>query len=113
MEVDTSAYAIPWRDHVTKWLAVTPKGFLFHFKAFNLFTARNIAPGAIPAFVRKQLSSGQQTKKSVTLNELTVEQQYVILLCWTVLHALICCLLLSNGQARDLERIQWGVEFGV
>ena len=55
VEVDSSNYAIPPPSRVSSWLAVTPAGFLFHFKVFGLFTSLSIKVDALPGPLRDQV----------------------------------------------------------
>jgi len=52
VEVDSSCYAIPSATTTAKWVRRTPPGFLFHFKAFGLFTSRSAPLNTLPGFVR-------------------------------------------------------------
>ena len=55
VEVDSSNYAVPPPSRVASWLAVTPPGFLFHFKVFGLFTSLAVRADALPGPLRPQL----------------------------------------------------------
>ena len=60
VEVDTSNYAIPTIDQITKWVNTVPQGFKFHFKAFGLFTNRSIAFNALPREIKDKLMYGHE-----------------------------------------------------
>ena len=53
VEIDTSTYAIPRPHQVREWMAVVPKGFLFHIKVFGLFPARSVNPASLPGTLRR------------------------------------------------------------
>ena len=53
--MDASCYAIPSPDTVAKWVASTPPGFAFHFKAFGLFCARACPANALPRAAKEVL----------------------------------------------------------
>jgi uncharacterized protein YecE (DUF72 family) len=48
VEVDASTYAIPRLDAIGRWLHATPPGFVFHVKAFGLFTNLACPFAALP-----------------------------------------------------------------
>ena len=48
VEVDSSTYAIPRLDAVDRWIKATPSTFIFHVKAFGLFTNLNCLFNAVP-----------------------------------------------------------------
>ena len=54
VECDSSNYAIPPPSRVQSWCDATPAGFLFHFKAFGLFTSLSVRPDALPGPLRSE-----------------------------------------------------------
>jgi len=54
VEIDTSTYAIPRRDAVDRWVKATPAGFLFHVKAFGIFTNLSCPLATVPNVQRYQ-----------------------------------------------------------
>lgn len=80
MEVDTSAYAIPRLDTVRQWLAQTPTGFLFHFKALGLLCGNQTQTAQVPGVVREHVDwDRMKLRRLVNLRDLTPE---AIDACW-------------------------------
>jgi uncharacterized protein YecE (DUF72 family) len=57
VEVDSSTYAIPSPDAVTRWVQNTPEGFTFLVKAFGGFCASSVAKASLPRDVRELLET--------------------------------------------------------
>ena len=57
VEVDSSTYAIPSPDVVTRWVQNTPEGFTFLVKAFGGFCASSVAKASLPRDVRELLET--------------------------------------------------------
>ncbi len=79
-QVDSSCYAIPRPEATRRWVAQTPPGFTFHFKAFGMLATRAGPANALPREVRPQpLQQGH-----VTLEQLPAgcEEQL-----WSLFHA--------------------------
>ncbi len=55
VEVDSTFYALPRLEVVRKWAERTPKGFLFHVKAFSAFTGHGLEANALPKDLRALL----------------------------------------------------------
>ena len=55
VEVDSTYYALPSRRNSELWVERTPGDFLFHIKAFALFTHHPTPPSALPPDLRQQL----------------------------------------------------------
>jgi uncharacterized protein YecE (DUF72 family) len=55
VEVDSTYYGMPTEHNTLLWATRTPPGFVFHVKAFRLFTQHPTAPEALPADVRRRL----------------------------------------------------------
>jgi uncharacterized protein YecE (DUF72 family) len=55
-EVDSSYYALPSERNSQVWVERTPKNFVFHLKAFRLFTGHQTAPSALPKDVREAIA---------------------------------------------------------
>jgi uncharacterized protein YecE (DUF72 family) len=61
VEVDSSYYALPARQAAEAWAARTPAGFIFHVKAFSLFTQHPTRVAALPADLREAVAkSGKE-----------------------------------------------------
>ena len=56
-QIDTSTYAIPSAAQVAKWVRAvrSSPGFVFHIKAFGLFTAKSCPRSSLPAAVKALL----------------------------------------------------------
>lgn len=50
VEVDTTYYAIPDETAAWRWVARTPRGFLFNVKVFGLFTLHAVAARNLPSW---------------------------------------------------------------
>nr|WP_269117457.1 DUF72 domain-containing protein [Ramlibacter monticola] len=58
VEVDTSYYAMPLPQTAQAWAERTPPGFVFHVKAFRLFTGHPALPTTFPRDLQKALPAG-------------------------------------------------------
>jgi len=61
-EVDSSYYALPSERNSQVWVERTPKNFVFHLKAFRLFTGHQTAPSALPKDIREALGPATEKK---------------------------------------------------
>lgn len=59
VELNTTTYAVPSPATTAAWVKATPKGFIFHAKAFGLFCSRGAAVASLPAAVRALLPPGR------------------------------------------------------
>lgn len=55
VEVDSTFYAFPKRQDVYRWIAGTPRGFLFNIKVFGLFTLHRFSPAGLPSDFRSSV----------------------------------------------------------
>lgn len=55
VEVDSTYYGLPSERNALLWAERTPPGFVFHVKAFRLFTQHQTPPQALPRDVRERL----------------------------------------------------------
>jgi uncharacterized protein YecE (DUF72 family) len=55
VEVDSTYYGLPSERNALLWAERTPPGFIFHVKAFRLFTLHQTSPDALPRDVRARL----------------------------------------------------------
>lgn len=53
VEVDSSYYAIPREDAAYRWVARTPRNFLFNIKVFGLFTYHRVPRAHFPPWARE------------------------------------------------------------
>lgn len=82
VEVDASTYTIPTQDRVKKWLAATPEGFCFHFKAHQIFTHQQTEYSKLPRLIREDFNHPQgPTAKDIDRAEipLAVQEQLMFL----------------------------------
>ena len=56
-EVDSSYYALPDPATAWRWAQRTPDDFVFDIKAFRLFTGHGARPEALPADIRRELTT--------------------------------------------------------
>jgi uncharacterized protein YecE (DUF72 family) len=70
-EVDSSYYALPSERNAQVWVERTPKNFVFHLKAFRLFTGHHTAPSALPKDIREAI--GPAEKKNLYYKDLPPE----------------------------------------
>lgn len=92
VEVDSSCYAIPHKDTVTKWTKQVCKEFLFHFKAFGLFCGSAVQPNALPQVVRRDhfIPSDAPPLDVAALPPAAVDQ------CWTLFNEALAPAFTSN-----------------
>lgn len=57
VEVDSTYYGLPSEHNALLWSQRTPPGFVFHVKAFRLFTLHQTPPQALPADLRARLGT--------------------------------------------------------
>jgi uncharacterized protein YecE (DUF72 family) len=74
VEVDSTYYALPDPGRAFKWIAGTPKNFLFGVKSFSTFTFHRTKFASFPEWLRKQLG-GRDAGALVSRDELTHEQR--------------------------------------
>lgn len=55
VEVDSSYYGLPAEHNSVIWTERTPPGFIFHVKAFRLFTQHQTPSEALPKDLRERL----------------------------------------------------------
>jgi len=69
VEVDSSYYAIPSVEMVSRWAERTPPGFLFHIKAYSLLTGHSADLKTIPPEVRDMLSTDSLKEGRIALRD--------------------------------------------
>jgi len=67
VEVDSSTYTILNPEHVEKWIAVTPKSFVFHFKAYGLLCDQLTDYLQLPSTIKQKINF---TDEKVRINYL-------------------------------------------
>ncbi|MDP3064296.1 MAG: DUF72 domain-containing protein, partial [Chloroflexota bacterium] len=75
VEVDGTYYALPTQRMAGLWAERTPPGFLFHIKAFSLFTGHAAQTRALPRELRDSLPTEVQAKERVYQKDLPPEAQ--------------------------------------
>lgn len=78
VEVDSTYYALPDPAYVVRWIAGTPKGFMFGVKSFSIFTFHRAKFSSLPAWLRTDLekSGGERrANEAVRREELSHEQR--------------------------------------
>lgn len=71
VEVDSTYYGLPSEHNAMLWSQRTPPGFVFHVKAFRLFTQHQTPPEALPKDLRERLAS--KSKKNFYYRDLPPE----------------------------------------
>lgn len=69
VEVDSSYYAIPSVELVSRWAERTPPDFVFHIKAYSLLTGHSAELKTIPPEVRDMLSADSLKRDRITLRD--------------------------------------------
>lgn len=95
-QVDSTCYAIASSRTVARWVEATPAGFVFHFKAFGLFTGQACPANAIPRRCRDLLPAGTSDDAQVRLEGLVPELLDGV---WEAFHNCI-------GPAKQVRRAQ-------
>ena len=62
VEVDSTFYALPTLQNCQRWAQRTPEDFVFHVKAFSLFTTHRTRTKSLPVDVRQSLPASIQNK---------------------------------------------------
>ncbi|MFA0888526.1 MAG: DUF72 domain-containing protein [Synergistales bacterium] len=63
VEVDSTYYAIPDETAAWRWVARTPRGFLFNVKVFGLFTLHAVAAKNLPSWALPEGRKRDETEK--------------------------------------------------
>jgi uncharacterized protein YecE (DUF72 family) len=69
VEVDSTFYALPSLQNCQRWVERTPEDFVFHLKAFSLFTAHGTRTRNLPADIRLALPPHLQSKPQLYLQD--------------------------------------------
>src|SRR5918999_584595 len=69
VEVDCTFYALPSFQNCQQWVERTPEGFVFHLKAFSLFTTHRTGTRNLPADIRSALPPNLQSKPQLYLQD--------------------------------------------
>lgn len=78
VEVDSTYYALPSERNSALWVERTPHDFLFHVKAFSLFTQHPANVGSLPREVREALPAKMQDKGRIYPRDLTHDIQQTL-----------------------------------
>ncbi|HZA23158.1 MAG TPA: DUF72 domain-containing protein, partial [Dehalococcoidia bacterium] len=69
VEVDSTFYALPSLQNSQRWAERTPDDFVFHIKAFSLFTTHRTRTRNLPADIRGTLPQNLQGKPQLNSGE--------------------------------------------
>ena len=75
VEVDSSFYALPSRRNSELWVQRTPEDFVFHIKAFALFTGHAAEVRALPREFQDVLLEARVEKHRVYMKDLSADLQ--------------------------------------
>ena len=75
VEVDSSYYALPSRRNSELWVERTPDDFIFHVKAYALFTGHAAEVRALPRDLQARLPEGLLSKRRVYMKDLPLAVQ--------------------------------------
>jgi len=75
VEIDTSSYAIPSSQQTESWTKVVGKKFIFHVKAYNIFTYKEVTTSSLPKHIRESLPPHLTERSSLMLNDLNSSLQ--------------------------------------
>lgn len=82
VEVDSSNYSMPTQQRIESWRAVVPKNFVFHVKAFGLWTFKTCGFDALPfearAILTEKYGLGDFVHRRVALDQLPPEVQSML-----------------------------------
>lgn len=79
VEVDASYYALLDPEMADRWVEWTPEGFVFHVKAFGLFTGHAVDPKRLPTDIRRLLPKEAAGLRQVSFREVPREVEDA---CW-------------------------------
>ncbi len=69
VEVDSTFYALPTLQNCQRWADRTPADFVFHIKAFSIFTTHRTTTKSLPTDIRRELPPSLQSKPRLNSNE--------------------------------------------
>lgn len=79
VEIDATYYALLEPQMADRWVRWTPPGFVFHVKAFGLFTGHGVDPQRLPAEIRRLLPAEAAAMRQVSFREVPREAEEA---CW-------------------------------
>lgn len=80
VEVDSSFYALPDPGNAIRWIAGTPKRFMFGIKSFSIFTFHRARFQSLPKWLKKELGSEEGSARRLVRREDLSHEQRVRLL---------------------------------
>jgi len=92
VEIDATYYSLLAPDQADRWAALTPGGFLFHVKAFGLFTGHAVDARRLPQEVQALLPAEVRGARQVDFRRLPREVEEA---CWA--HFTAFCRRLDAG----------------
>ena len=69
VEVDSSFYSLPTKRNSELWVERTPDRFLFHIKAFSLFTTHGTPPRRFSRDIGESLPAELQAKRNIYVRD--------------------------------------------
>ncbi len=79
VEIDASYYALLDPEMADRWIEWTPKDFVFHVKAFGLFTGHAVDPRRLPTDIRRLLPEETASLRQVSFRDVPHEVEEA---CW-------------------------------
>ena len=73
VEVDSPFYALPTPQNSGLWVERTPPGFLFHMKAYSLFTTHGTPPSRLPRDILETLPADLRAKRNLYLRDVPAD----------------------------------------
>jgi len=79
VEIDATYYALLDPEMADRWVEWTPQGFVFHVKAFGLFTGHGVDPRRLPVEIQRLLPREAAGLRQVSFREIPREVEDA---CW-------------------------------
>jgi uncharacterized protein YecE (DUF72 family) len=79
VEIDATYYALLDPEMADRWIQWTPPGFVFHVKAFGLFTGHGVDPRRLPAEIQRLLPAEAVAARQVSFREVPRQAEEA---CW-------------------------------
>lgn len=79
VEIDATYYALLDPQMADRWIQWTPPGFVFHVKAFGLFTGHGVDPRRLPPEIQRLLPAEAAAMRQVSFREVSRDAEEA---CW-------------------------------